>query len=208
MKKSFILYIDSLAVLDALDDESSGKLFKAIKLYHETGECALTGPLKAVFITFTKQFERDAEKYQSRLNANRINGLKGGRPKPKITQNNPLGFLETQHNPKEPDSDSDSDKERKKENKQKKETDIAKPDSVSESVWRDFLILRKNKKAPITATVIAMIESEADKAGITLDAALAECCTRGWQSFKSDWHSNKNQFSKPAAVKSNVRTIK
>ena len=31
------------------------------------------------------------------------------------------------------------------------------------------------------------IQREADKAGWPLDAALRECITRNWQSFKADW---------------------
>lgn len=73
--------------------------------------------------------------------------------------------------------------------------DIAKPDSVRESVWHDFMILRKEKRAPVTNTVIDIIGSQALKAGITLDAALSECCARGWQSFKADWYKKTNNQS-------------
>jgi len=34
MKASFVLYIDSLFILDELNDEQAGQLFKAIKAYH------------------------------------------------------------------------------------------------------------------------------------------------------------------------------
>ncbi|MFV2611664.1 hypothetical protein ACNIUV_28445, partial [Escherichia coli] len=30
---------------------------------------------------------------------------------------------------------------------------------------------------------------EATKAGITLEAALIECCERGWVGFKADWYN-------------------
>lgn len=61
------------------------------------------------------------------------------------------------------------------------------PDGVSPSVWQDFLKHRKAKKAPVTETSLAGIKREADKAGWSLEDALRECCTRGWQSFKADW---------------------
>lgn len=67
---------------------------------------------------------------------------------------------------------------------------ITRPDSVSESVWGDFLVIRKAKRAPMTATALAGIEREAAKAGITLNAALAYCCERDWKSFKAEWYSN------------------
>lgn len=51
----------------------------------------------------------------------------------------------------------------------------------------DWLTLRKAKKAPVTATVLTEIISEADKAGMSLERALAYSCQRGWQGFKSSW---------------------
>lgn len=64
---------------------------------------------------------------------------------------------------------------------------IAKPDGVTDQVWRDFLAHRKAKRATVTPTVIAGIGREAAKAGWSMDAALAECVTRGWQTFRADW---------------------
>lgn len=58
---------------------------------------------------------------------------------------------------------------------------------VQQQVAGDWLALRKAKKAIVTATVLQTIVGEATKAGITLDAALSECCARGWQGFKSSW---------------------
>lgn len=63
------------------------------------------------------------------------------------------------------------------------------PESVSESVWADFIAVRTAKRAPLTATAIAGIEREAAKAGVTIEAALQVCCERGWQSFRADWIS-------------------
>lgn len=63
----------------------------------------------------------------------------------------------------------------------------AKPDDVSQSVWDDFLAIRKAKKSPLTLTALQGIQREADKARMTLDAALAMSCSRGWQSFRADW---------------------
>ena len=90
-------------------------------------------------------------------------------------------------------------KERTKEN-------ILKPDCVSDSVWSDFLQLRKKKNAPVTQTVIDGITKESGKANISLEAALTECCVRGWQSFKADWYkkSDKPQFKNDPYV--GVRT--
>jgi uncharacterized protein YdaU (DUF1376 family) len=73
-----------------------------------------------------------------------------------------------------------------------KATVVATPHGVSDSVWQDFIKHRKAKKAQVTQTVIDGIQREADKAGWSLDAALSECITRNWQSFKADWVADKN----------------
>ncbi len=80
------------------------------------------------------------------------------------------------------------------------DTRDATPDGVSDSVWQDFQKLRKAKKAPITNTAIDGIRKEADKAGISLDDALAMCCKRGWQGFEAAWvtggdNSRQNHFA-------------
>jgi len=61
------------------------------------------------------------------------------------------------------------------------------PDGVSDSVWRDFLRIRKAKRAPMTDTALSGIRAEAEKAGLTLQQALQTCCARGWQGFKAEW---------------------
>lgn len=63
----------------------------------------------------------------------------------------------------------------------------AKPEGVSEQVWADFTAHRKARKAPISETALVGIQREAEKAGWSLEAALSECVSRGWQSFKADW---------------------
>ncbi len=64
---------------------------------------------------------------------------------------------------------------------------VALPDGVSQSVWSDFIALRKAKKAKLTDTAIARLRCEAESAGWTLEAALSECCARGWVGFKAEW---------------------
>jgi len=61
------------------------------------------------------------------------------------------------------------------------------PDGVSQDVWDSFVEQRKKSKAVISETVINSIQKEANKAGWTLEMALAECAARGWRGFKADW---------------------
>ena len=72
---------------------------------------------------------------------------------------------------------------------------IAPPEGVSLSVWDDFKKLRKSKKSALTETALTGIVREANKAGWTLEAALRECCERGWTSFKSEWVADKTTGS-------------
>jgi uncharacterized protein YdaU (DUF1376 family) len=61
------------------------------------------------------------------------------------------------------------------------------PEGVSQDVWDSFVQQRKKSRAVITETVIDSIQKEANKAGWTLEMALAECAARGWRGFKADW---------------------
>lgn len=65
------------------------------------------------------------------------------------------------------------------------------PVGVCDSVWGDFVVLRRQKKAAITDTVMKGIAREAAKAGVTLEDALRVCCERNWASFKADWVATK-----------------
>jgi hypothetical protein len=82
---------------------------------------------------------------------------------------------------------------------EKKATVVATPEGVTESVWQDFVKHRKAKKAPITATALAGIKREADKASWSLDRAITECVERGWTAFKAEWVAPKQSFAQQAA---------
>lgn len=68
---------------------------------------------------------------------------------------------------------------------------VLRPEDVPESVWTDFLAVRKAKRAPLTATALHGIRKQADRAGMTLSEALRMCCERGWQGFRAEWVSGK-----------------
>ena len=80
------------------------------------------------------------------------------------------------------------------------------PDGVSEQTWSDFKRLRAAKKAPVTARALDGILNEAMKAGMTLEAALRECCARGWTGFKAEWVQNKHE-QLAALLQPSVRTL-
>ena len=87
-----------------------------------------------------------------------------------------------------------------------KATIVATPNGVSSEVWVQFVKQRKSKKAQITDLVMAGIQREADKAGYTLEAALAEVVVRNWTSFKADWVLEKQTATQKAAANMNLLT--
>ena len=106
-KKSFILHIDSLDVIDDLTDEQAGQLFRAIKSYHVDGAFEPSAIIKVAFAAFKSQFNRDLEKYERIVTRNKNNGLKGGRPKTQEIPEEPKkpsGLSGNPEEPKKPDS--------------------------------------------------------------------------------------------------------
>lgn len=77
MKKSFILHIDSLEILDDLTIEQSGKLFKAIRDYHKGVEPELDAITKIAFSPFKNQFIRDNKQYIDKCESESIKGKIG-----------------------------------------------------------------------------------------------------------------------------------
>lgn len=108
MRKSFILHIDSLSVLDKLTVEQAGLFIIAIRNYKLTGEIPSEFWLQMALEPFINQFKRDDDKYEERAERNRINGSKGGRPnnpqEPTVTQKTQSVFSQ----PKKADNDNDS----------------------------------------------------------------------------------------------------
>lgn len=147
MKKSILLYTDTLRVLEELDDKQSGILFKCIKAFYEedndTLGIMLRDPIiRVAFVPFRESFERNRKKYEAVCERNRKNGSNGGRPRK--TKNNPVGFSETQNNPKNLDSDSESDSESDSDSKSDSESD-SKSDNLSS--YADKSLSVKDAKA-------------------------------------------------------------
>lgn len=67
---------------------------------------------------------------------------------------------------------------------------VAKPDGVSDSLWVDFLAVRKAKHAALTETALEGIRREAANAGKSLSQTLTICCERGWAGFSAKWLEN------------------
>ena len=123
-RKSFLLHIDSLEILDELTNEQCGLLFKACRDFNTGDEIKLDPVLSLVFFSLKKQFERDQVKYKIVVDRNKANGSKGGRPKGKINPDEPSkpsGLIDNPSEPRKADSvnGSDNDNDSKSDNKSK-----------------------------------------------------------------------------------------
>ena len=56
-RKSFLIHIDSIEILDDLSNEQAGELFKAIKAYQYNDEIELSAIVKIAFSPFKNQFK-------------------------------------------------------------------------------------------------------------------------------------------------------
>lgn len=133
--------------------------------------------------------ENELQKAHHNKKANQERGLKGAQARWAAKNASSIVQAYSEQCSADSTSPSPSSSHTKKE---KTATTVAPPVGVSDSVWQDFVKHRKAKKAQVTQTVIDGIQREADKAGWSLDAALRECITRNWQSFKADWVADKN----------------
>jgi uncharacterized protein YdaU (DUF1376 family) len=130
--------------------------------------------------------EREIKHYHAFIDKQVLNGKRGGRPKktqafptanPSQTQEKPKKSLTTNQQP----ITNNQIKE------QTRTGALLCPPEVSSQVWDDFTAVRRAKRSPVTETALRGIEKEAQKAGWTLEQALAECAARGWSGFKAEW---------------------
>ena len=87
-----------------LSDSEFREWVTACLVYQQTGEIVESSPMVALcFDHVQPRIDKDVMSWENRCKANKENSKKGGRPpKPKETEENPMGFLETQQNPSKP----------------------------------------------------------------------------------------------------------
>jgi uncharacterized protein YdaU (DUF1376 family) len=76
------------------------------------------------------------------------------------------------------------------------------PEGVSESIFKDYLEVRKAKKAKWTQTALKGLQREAEKAKMSLQDVIQLCCERNWVGFKAEWANSQNPVSKQVDDKS------
>lgn len=102
--KSFVIHKDWCSTVshliksNVISKNEAGELLNAIFTYQLTGEIeeGLPNVVFAVLSLLIDQFKRDEEKYNKKVERNRENGKKGGRPIEEITtqdkRKNPVGY--------------------------------------------------------------------------------------------------------------------
>jgi len=203
-KKSFLIHIDSLAILDDLTDEQAGQLFKAIKAHQDGSEIELSALVKIAFSPFKNQFIRDDEKYKKTCEARALAGSKGGKQK--------VANASKAKQSKANLADNDNKNKNKKKNGNKNIRSVSPkldfkswPNIPSDQILTDWKKLRTRLKANVTQTVINRMGKELTKAecmGYTVDECLEECVFRGWRGFEAGWlklktESFKNESGEP-----------
>ena len=161
-RPSFLIYKSFYKPIKNLSNEDKGKLFTAI-FEHQTqdfdgSEQVIEPQIEMAFEFFKNQFELDNKKWEKRVEAQRANGKKGGRPKnsveddapdekpnePKVTH----GFLNNPTKPKKGEKEKEIGKEKEKE---KLNINMANPRSalgfgiknaeskkLLEKIWKDL----------------------------------------------------------------------
>jgi hypothetical protein len=129
-RKSFLLHIDSLDILDELTDEEAGELFKAIKDYQNDDDLNLKGLVRIAFSPFKNQFVRDSEKYNLTCERRAQAGSKGGKQKvanaskSKQKQANLAESVSKNKSDSKNDSKNESDSKNDKDSDKHKQLDI------------------------------------------------------------------------------------
>ena len=126
-KTSFVLPTDLLDDLEDFSDDEVGKIFRAVLVYtNESEEPSFEDrAMKFIFRHIKKYIDSANENYDKKVQANRVNGAKGGRPK-KAEENpkNPTVIEKTERFSEKP---NESHTETESETKTKTDTE-----SVSE----------------------------------------------------------------------------
>lgn len=68
---------------------------------------------------------------------------------------------------------------------------------VDQQHAKDWLKVRKVKRAPFTESVLQLLHAQASKAGITVAAAVKICAEKSWQGFNADWDWGQTGTKKP-----------
>lgn len=192
MRKSFIVHLDSLEVLEELSNEQSGILFKAIRDYANGIEPDLDFSMKLAFLPFRNQFIRDTEKYEKTCEIRRAAGSIGGKQKVANASKSKQKVANLADSDSKSKNDNKKDSDSNKENKNFNfKTSLINYGFNAELV-NDWLIVRKNKKATNTLTAYESFISQVEKTNVDKNEILKICISKDWKGFNADWVRDMN----------------
>lgn len=216
-KQSFVLYTSFYEPIKSLPNEELGLLFRAIFEFKENGVCStdsLTPSSLMAFNFIKNQFLVDDAKYAKRTEANRNNGLKGGRPITQPNPNNPMGFSETQITQPNPNDNVNGNDNGNGNGNEKKErvTNVTPkkvfvlPDWIDAGVWSDYCEMRARLKKPLTERAKQLVIGDLEKlkeAGDNPNDVLNQSVKNSWQGvFALKQKTNQYQNNKPTPMPS------
>lgn len=187
-KNGFVLYKDIIHTAEKLTDEQAGILFKHILRYVNDKNPDCDYFTEVVFEPIKQALKRDLIKYEQTCLKRSENGKKGGRPKNQEEANKANAFLVKQTKAKKADIDTDIDIDIDIDNNTKFNfyESLIKYGFDKELV-KEWLQVRKQKKAVNTKTALNSFISQVEKNGQDKNLILQTCVERSWISFKSDW---------------------
>lgn len=187
-KKSFVLHIDSLDILDDLEDEQVANLFRAIKAFQNDEEPELDAMTKLVFLPFKNQFIRDNDKYEETRKRRAEAGSKGGKAKVANASKTKQKVAKQANQANLADSDSKSDSDSDSDSKSKKERSSRFTPPTLEQV-QAYCFERNNFVDP--QSFINHYESNGWMRGKTKIKDW-KACVRTWENNQSKKQSNHN----------------
>lgn len=206
----FVIYRERADLAEELTNEQMGIVFKSLCRYAFDGlpPDIKDQAAKIVFSIFKGDIDRASEKYEQACKRNRENGLKGGRPKTESvlqeTQNNRVGFSETQNNPQKPNTEHrtityNHNLELNKEPPAPKCPLFEHEEVVT--AWREYTEMRKKIKKPITTDrtktmainkLMELSGGKPEEAVKVLNQSVDHCWV-GLFAIKEDWKPRERQ---------------
>ena len=114
-KKSFVMYQNWSAAIEAMTNEQAGALIKAIYAYQAEEEVSFDdSALELVWMLIKQKFDEDSTKYQETCEKRSASGQKGGRPKNQEKAKKANGFSENQEKAKKANGFSENQEKAKK----------------------------------------------------------------------------------------------
>lgn len=143
--------------------------------------------------------------YQAKANANRENGKLGGRPRK--TQVVKDGIANGNQGESQNNLNQEPLTNNHKPLNTKTHTQLALllDKNIPESLARDWLQIRKSKKATLTETSLIATIREANKVGYSLEQAITVCCENSWAGFKAEYIQNKSSGFRSQSTNQDLR---